>query len=103
MNLCNGCARCCEWPGVLSLTQQDIITLCEYLKMSLPAFVSRYTAISNGNCLLDSKDDGTCIFLEDKLCKVYQARPTACIEFPRKDQINKSLLSFCKLLKSIQE
>lgn len=100
MEKCKGCSKCCEWPGILELHQSDMETISCFLSISVAEFTKDYLEPDNDNLgqyIMKSKQDDTCIFLVDGLCEIYEVRPKACVEFPRKDQVTESLKAHCKL------
>ena len=81
---CTGCGKCCTGsPGYVYLSPTDIETLSTHLKISQKEFLRRYTRFVNGqSALLDAPRSDQCIFLKDKACSVYEARPVQCRTFP---------------------
>ncbi|MEM7175586.1 MAG: YkgJ family cysteine cluster protein [Chlamydiota bacterium] len=82
---CTECGKCCTWPGVVWLTEGDIIDLSFHFSLSPEAFVEKYTKkIGTRYVLLQqSEDDHICIFLKnEKECSVYKSRPKQCRTFP---------------------
>ena len=88
---CTGCGKCCTGTsGSVYLSQEDLERLAAHFKVAVGAFVRSHTRMRNGRrALLDrparrgrdvhSQD---CIFLEGKLCTVYEARPVQCRTYP---------------------
>lgn len=85
---CTGCGQCCTGaPGFVWVNQKEIEAMAEYLKMPVPEFVKMYTRqIGNRISLKEFPRTYDCIFLRDKLCSVYGARPTQCRTFPFWDE-----------------
>ena len=81
---CQECGTCCRWSGFVIVTPKDIKRLANYLKISETIFIEKYTTLApNRNQLtLIDHEDGSCIFLQEDRCKVYQARPEQCRNFP---------------------
>jgi hypothetical protein len=84
---CTGCGKCCSGPpGYVWLSEQDIDSLSTHLNITQQVFIKEYTRSVNGRLSLLEKfrsyGEYNCIFLEGKLCKVYQARPVQCRTFP---------------------
>ena len=98
MNKCEGCSKCCEWDGILTLTEEDVVKLSAFLKVTVLQFEQNYTREYFGERILNSKPTGECVFLHEKLCLVYDARPLACVQFPRNDQISDSMKTYCKIV-----
>ena len=96
-NPCQGCSRCCEWPGILTLTNEDEVSLACFLNLDILRFREVYTDEDGRVRLLRSKEDKTCVFLDEGSCTIYAARPKACREFPIISSITPSLLTLCRL------
>jgi Fe-S-cluster containining protein len=88
---CGG--KCCKpsWDGVAGfvyLTQKDIHNLTMHLAQHWTDFAvelefdsTRFANEKSRQRVLDSPE-GTCRFLKDGKCSVYEARPTQCRTFP---------------------
>jgi uncharacterized protein len=81
---CSRCAECCRWPGHVLLTDPDIAALAGHLGMSPPEFIERHTRLASNRAQLSltERADGACIFLDGDACRVYEARPLQCRQFP---------------------
>ena len=81
---CTGCGGCCTGsPGYVYLSLPDLERLASHFHCTPQEFAMRYTKLIDGQyCLLDKESSYDCIFLEDKKCTVYEARPTQCRTFP---------------------
>ena len=104
-NKCSDCSKCCEWPGVLEVHQNDIETISRFLSISVTEFIASYLEPDNdnfGHYIVKSKNDNACIFLVNGLCSIYKVRPKACVDFPREDQITESLKLHCNLSRSLK-
>lgn len=77
---CRNCANCCLTTGPL-LKEKDIERLARYLRLRPAQFVEQYLRIDeDGDFVFKTMP---CPFLgPDKLCSVYEHRPTACREYP---------------------
>jgi len=92
---CLQCANCCRTTGPL-LLNKDIDRLAKELKIRPATFTENYLKID------EDKDyvfkSMPCMFLgSDHYCKVYEARPNACREYPhthQRDQLQKLPLTF---------
>ncbi|MDL2286536.1 YkgJ family cysteine cluster protein [Desulfococcaceae bacterium OttesenSCG-928-F15] len=68
----------------------DILRLKKHLKMSSSQFLEKYCEIHDGKTSgfpvvtfkLDPKNNWACPFVEEKGCRVYEARPASCRIFP---------------------
>ena len=81
---CTGCGECCRWTGSVLLTDGDISRLASQLEIPEQAFIENHTRLAPNRiqlALLDH-EDGSCAFLKDNRCTVYEARPEQCRSFP---------------------
>lgn len=96
---CLQCANCCKTTGPL-LLNKDIDRLAKELKMRPAVFADQYLRMD------EDKDyvfkSMPCVFLgQDHYCKVYEARPNACREYPhtqQRDQLQKLKITFSNSL-----
>ena len=81
---CTGCGKCCTGPsGSVNLSQVDLERLANFLHQPVGTFVRKYTRTTKGpRVLIDRADSHDCVFLIDKTCTVYEARPTQCRTYP---------------------
>lgn len=81
---CTGCGGCCTGtPGYVYLSEREAQLLADHKKLTLEAFKAQYTRDIEGSlALIDRPDTHDCIFLQDKACQVYSARPVQCRTFP---------------------
>ncbi len=81
---CTGCGACCTGsPGYVYLSKSDLENLAEHLQCTPEEFAKKYTRlIDEQYALLDKPTSYDCIFLMDKKCTVYEARPVQCRTFP---------------------
>lgn len=85
---CTGCGKCCTGtPGFVWVSENEMEDMAASLNMSLDLFKRKYTRQrANRYALIEKKIKGTedhaCVFLKDRKCMVYQARPTQCKTFP---------------------
>lgn len=81
---CTGCGECCTGaPGYVWITQQEIEEMAEALQISVKEFIQLYTREIDGQLSLkEFPRTYDCIFLRDKKCLVYKARPKQCRTFP---------------------
>ncbi len=81
---CTSCGQCCTGaPGYVWLEQEDIQRLAKHLELSESDFLRRYTRFVRGRySLTELKPHYDCVFLKEKKCTVYHARPSQCKKFP---------------------
>lgn len=81
---CTECGECCRWSGSVLLTSADISRLAGHLGVSEQEFIDLHTRLAPNRiqlALLD-QEDGSCAFLADDRCSIYEARPAQCRSFP---------------------
>lgn len=89
---CTACANCCR-VATTQVTERDVERLSKFLGMRSNEFTAQYTVeTADEGRILKRTQDG-CIFLQDKLCSVYEARPTTCEFFPHLVKGNGSFIS----------
>lgn len=81
---CTGCGQCCTGsPGYVYLSTTDMERLSSHFFLTVEEFAKRYTRFTDGQyALLDRPGSFDCVFLKDKKCSAYEARPTQCRTFP---------------------
>jgi len=81
---CTGCGKCCSGPsGYVFLSEPDLERLAAHFSLTPQEFAKKYTRLVDEQyALLDRPNSGDCIFLKDKRCSVYDARPIQCQTFP---------------------
>ena len=81
---CTGCGQCCTGePGYVFLSLRDLQALSAHFGLTEGEFAKKYTRHVDGQyALLDRPRTHDCIFLKDKKCTVYEARPLQCRTFP---------------------
>lgn len=83
---CQGSGNCCTSHGEFGfvfLTLDDRRRFAKHLKTTTAAFTRKYCDLKDGVWHL--KEDGKnpdCMFLTNKRCTVYEARPTQCRTWP---------------------
>ncbi len=82
-----GCRYCCSVePGFVFLSLDDISRLTEKTDTSLSDFIERYCVIvpmgDVKHISLKETPQNDCIFLTEKGCGVYDARPVQCSTYP---------------------
>jgi len=86
---CELCARCCtkEFNDHIFLLDSDAAVIKEIDPEALePApyyeFCDQKGRFYVSGYALKTKPDGSCVFLENKRCKIYEKRPTICRVYP---------------------
>ncbi|MBC7457654.1 MAG: YkgJ family cysteine cluster protein [Bdellovibrionaceae bacterium] len=102
---CQGSGNCCTSHGEFGfvfLTIDDRRRFARHLKLSTAAFTRKYCDLKEGVWhLKEDKKKPDCMFLADKRCSVYEARPTQCRTWPFWPEVmnakswGKEVASFC--------
>ena len=83
---CQGSSNCCVSRGsygYVYLSSKDINKLASFFNLSSIDFKNTYCDKSKGFLhLKETKQDGSCQFLDKKRCSVYKSRPTQCRTWP---------------------
>lgn len=80
--LCENCSKCCEVSDI-DLSPHDIERISKYLKISQPETVSKYCGKHPQYPFFFYRFKyKPCIFLNDRRCSIYPARPNNCMFFP---------------------
>jgi len=102
---CQGSGNCCTSHGEFGfvfLTLDDRRRFAKHMNISTAAFTRKYCDLKDGVWHL--KEDGKnpdCMFLANKRCSVYEARPTQCRTWPFWPEVmnpkswGKEVASFC--------
>ena len=79
------CGLCCTAEareGSVFLERDDLERLARFLSLTPRAFARKYTIDEYGEIALAMHNTGSCQFLEDARCSVYEARPLQCRTYP---------------------
>ncbi|MBS4168709.1 YkgJ family cysteine cluster protein [Parachlamydia sp. AcF125] len=82
---CTECGQCCTGaPGFVWVTIEEMERMAQLLKITLAQFKRTFVRQrDNRYALIEKKrENNACIFLKDKRCQVYTARPSQCRTFP---------------------
>jgi len=81
---CTQCGSCCTGVhGYVWVGESEIKKMAAVLDLSLDEFGRKYLRrVAMRYALLDEAETGNCIFLDGKLCSIYEARPDQCRRFP---------------------
>src|SRR4029078_2071646 len=77
---CTQCGKCCTGsPGAAWVTLDEIQCIAEFLNIPINDVVQNYLRKIDGRWALREKAQTyDCIFLKDKRCSIYEARPMQC-------------------------
>jgi Fe-S-cluster containining protein len=80
---CSACANCCR-SSVVPVSEAEIADIALHLDTT-PEEVARMYTVADPDephsRILQSSSEG-CVFLNDNLCMIYEARPKTCRDFP---------------------
>ncbi|MGE3975109.1 MAG: YkgJ family cysteine cluster protein [Bdellovibrionales bacterium] len=83
---CQGSGKCCTSHGeygFVYLTLKDRQRFAKHFKMTTAAFTKKYCDEQEGMYnLKENPQNPDCMFLKNKRCSVYEARPTQCRTWP---------------------
>ena len=83
---CQGSGQCCVThgeSGYVYLTREDARRLAGHLKVAVGSLRPQFARRVDGRLALrDAPGSADCIFLEQRRCAVYLARPTQCRTWP---------------------
>jgi hypothetical protein len=82
---CSRCLICCRFKTI-QLNPYEIARLASNCRLSTTLFIERFT--TNSGTFLQSKHDGTCIFLDTRGCSVHADRPLVCRLYPLGRYVN---------------
>lgn len=102
---CQGSGKCCTSHGeygFVFVTIEDRRRFAKHLKISTQSFTKKYCSKFKGAYHLnEDPKNPDCMFLENKKCSVYEARPTQCRTWPFWPEVmnaktwKKEVMSFC--------
>ena len=83
---CQGSGNCCvsrDSYGYVYLSKKDIKRLANFFKIKIKNFFDIYCSVEDNNTYLkEVNKNGNCVFLRNKRCTVYKARPSQCRTWP---------------------
>lgn len=82
---CTQCGKCCTGsPGYVWVTEEEMVKMARSLKLTLSAFKRLYVRrVGHRFALVEQKSENhSCVFYQDKKCRVYQNRPLQCQTYP---------------------
>lgn len=80
---CTACANCCK-VATTQVTDRDIERIAKHLRITPDRVIAEFTqpdTEEGGRNLKWEKGTG-CVFLDGKLCSIYDARPDICQRYP---------------------
>jgi len=77
-----GCTICCEQPGFVYLTEEDLGNIAKYLGMTASDFERRYVYRTKHLIRLRVPRQQQCPFLGGGGCSIHAVKPVQCRMFP---------------------
>lgn len=77
-----GCTLCCQQPGYVYLTEQDLRRAAARLNMTPRAFERRYVYRTPHTLRLRKPRGASCYFLDGNGCLLHPDKPTQCRLYP---------------------
>lgn len=80
---CKQCSACCRQAGFVYLKAGEEDTIAAFLQLDSFSFVNEYCELQDRQKLVLRKyADETCIFLNEKGCRIHAVKPRQCRDFP---------------------
>ena len=102
---CQGSSNCCVSRGsygYVYLSKKDVKRLSNFFEISIKEFISKYCSKNKKFLYLkENINNKNCIYLKNKRCNVYKARPEQCRTWPfwpenmNPKKWGKEIVNFC--------
>ncbi len=80
---CTGCGKCCTGAsGTIFVNDREAGEIAAKLGLTKEQFLHDYAYPFEGGHSIRERKNGDCVFLQGKLCGIYEVRPTQCRTFP---------------------
>ncbi|PID73393.1 MAG: zinc/iron-chelating domain-containing protein [Desulfobacterales bacterium] len=80
--VCQECGECCRGFGGTCVSESDIEKLAAFQGISPKEFAECYLAPSGSGNVIRQKEDGYCVFHENRRCGVHPVKPRMCRAWP---------------------
>ena len=89
---CTACANCCR-ETVVAVDDREVAAIARHLNVEPDLAACQYTRPDpeDSSRRVLKQEHGGCIFLNENLCMIYDARPKACCDFPHVAEHSHSL------------
>lgn len=77
-----GCTNCCDQPGFVYLTEDDLRRAAAHLGLGPRQFEARYVYRTRHTLRLRKPRHSQCYFLTEGGCRLHPAKPTQCRLYP---------------------
>ncbi|MGQ9471054.1 MAG: YkgJ family cysteine cluster protein [Candidatus Aminicenantales bacterium] len=78
--ICQRCGSCC-FHRRIGLNEYEVKQLGLFLSLKQEELISRYVT-SNKQPELKTREDGSCVFLIERQCRIHHVRPLVCRLYP---------------------
>jgi len=100
---CTGCGKCCTGDsGTIFINDGEAEAIAAKLDMKTKVFLRDFAYPMKGGHSIKEKRNGDCVFLNGKLCGIYEVRPTQCRTFPFWPETLRSEASWNETAKSCE-
>jgi len=78
---CTRCGECCRGYGGTYVDAEDIAAIAAFIRTDPSVVVERYCRPSGGKHLLTQREDGYCVFWDER-CTIHPVKPRMCRRWP---------------------
>ena len=78
---CKKCGDCCKGFGGTYVTQQDMLSISDYIGVNPQEFVKKFCQKSGSRWVIAMGKNGYCVFW-DKVCTIHPVKPKMCKAWP---------------------
>lgn len=81
---CKRCGFCCQGESTVSLSEEEVLRIADFLHISKDVFLKNYAKIVCKGRIEMKTVNGFCIFFdqEKRLCRIHPVKPDRCKEWP---------------------
>ncbi len=95
---CKQCGFCCHGETTVSLDDNDVKQMCDYLQLPFEEVKEKYLRVT-GTVIQMKTVDGHCIFFKEN-CSVHPGRPWRCRQWPLHPSILSDQANFTAIASS---
>jgi len=79
---CKMCGDCCYGEGGITLRDEEVGRIADFLGISSTSFMTQYCETRNGRLTIRSGADRFCIFFQQRGCRIHPVKPRVCSSWP---------------------
>lgn len=80
---CKMCGKCCYGKGGITVTEEEVRRISDFLDITPGSFVSEYCEYRNGKLTIMTGTDGFCVFYDrERGCLIHDVKPGICFLWP---------------------